>query len=350
MIAIVATATSAEPQPVLADPLRSRLNNLAKQSKQPGGAVVRVVSSTTSPAIENDLTPLRSDQVEHAPAERDRKITQALDSLAEQLLVVTADHPGLDLLPLLDRTSQLPATEVHVMSSGLSTATPDFRALGWNFDPAAVVDDLARQGLLPDLSGRHVTLHNMGIVAGSQPRLTPANRAAVERLWLTICQRSGASCSAVTDGAAYAAPLATLPVPIVDVPDTITDGGCPVWQSLPDEVLFQPGSAELGASADPALRQVMEAVQHCNFESIGVTGHVADTGSGEDSVDLSGQRARAVANRLVQLGLSAAALGGVEGHGTREPVVVNFTNGQFDEAKARLNRRVELTYQRRGSK
>jgi acetyl esterase/lipase len=51
----------------------------------------------------------------------------------------------------------------------------------------------------------------------------------------------------------------------------------------------------------------------------------------------------AFAARLRQLGVPASAIGQVVGAGDSQPVVDNWTDGRFDEAKATRNRRVTLT-------
>ncbi|WP_280377975.1 OmpA family protein [Nocardia wallacei] len=350
-ITIVATATSAEPRVVLPDSLVAELTDMAKQSKRPGDATVRMVSSATGGITSKDLTPLRPNgQVQHAAADADHQITASVRELANTIADVRADRPGLDLLGLLDRASQLPG-ELHVVSSGLSTVAPvDLRVIGWNAKPDSVIESIARQGRLPSLSGRHVTFHGLDIAAGSQPGLPPFARTLVEQLWVGLCQRAGAaSCVVAQNAPAAVAPVATMPVPVVPVPDAITEDGCPVWANLNDATLhFAPESASLPATADDALRPIVEAAARCDVQSIDVTGHIADTGTGDTRNNLSERRARAVADRLVALGLPSELLGIVSGRDAREPVVPNFTGGAFDELKAQQNRRVELTYHRGG--
>ncbi|BDT94152.1 hypothetical protein IFM12275_41280 [Nocardia sputorum] len=350
-ITIVATATSAEPRVTLSDSLVTELTGMAKQSKSPGDATVRVVSSATGDIISKDLTPLRPNgQVQHAAADAERQIAASVHELADVVADARAGRPGLDLLALLDRASQLPG-DLHVVSSGVSTAAPvDLRVVGWNAKPGNVIDSIAREGRLPSLSGRHVTFHGLGIAAGSQPGLPPFARTMVEKLWTGICQRAGAaSCIVAHDTPAAGAPVATLPVPVVLVPDAITDEGCPVWASLTDGTLhFAPESAILPANADDQLRPIVDAISRCDIQAIDIIGHIADTGTGDTRNNLSERRARAVADRLVALGLPSKLLGTVTGHDAREPVVPNFTNGVFDELKAQQNRRVELTFHRTG--
>ncbi|MBF6446613.1 OmpA family protein [Nocardia elegans] len=324
---------------------------MTKQSKRPGDASVRVVTSATGVITTKDLTPLRPNgQVQHAAADADRQITSSVRGFADQLAESRADQPGLDLLGLLDRASQVPG-DIEVVSSGITTAAPvDLRVVGWNAKPDSVIDSVARQGRLPHLAGRHVTFHGLGIAAGSQPGLPPFARTLVEQLWAGICQRAeAASCTVAHDASFGLAPVAPLPVPVVPVPDAVTEGGCPVWASLSDHTLhFSPESAVLPANADDALRPIVQSAAACSVQSIDITGHIADTGSERDDRDLSGQRARAVADRLVALGLPAQQLGTVTGKGASEPVVPDIVGGVLDELRAQQNRRVEVTYHRGG--
>ncbi len=346
-ITVAATATSAEPRAALPDSLVTKLTDMAKQSKRTGDATVRVVSSATGEITTKDLTPRRPNgQVQHAAADADRQITASVRELANAVADARADRPGLDLLGLLDRASQLPG-ELHVVSSGITTVAPvDLRVVGWNAKTDSVIDSIARQGRLPSLSGRHVTFHGLGIAAGSQQGLPPFARTLVEQLWVSICQRAGAaSCVVSHDTPSAAAPVATMPVPVMPVPDAITEGSCPVWASLNDGTLhFAPESAVLPAEADDQLRPIVDAMSRCDIQGIDITGHIADTGTGDTRNNLSERRARAVADRLVALGLPTELLGIVSGRDAREPIIPNFTDNHFDEAKAQQNRRVELTF------
>ncbi|MBH0779937.1 OmpA family protein [Nocardia bovistercoris] len=351
-ITLVATATSAEPRTVLPESMVDELTSMAKRSKRKGGATVRAITAASGEASAIDLTPLRPNgQVQHATADAERQIRAAIDKLGVTLGETASTTPGLSVLPLLDRAAQIPDAEIHVLSSGISTEAPmDYRVIGWNTNPASVIDSIARQGQIPNLAGRHVTFHGLGVAGGSQPSLPPFARTIIERIWVGICERAeAASCTIGHDAPTAAAPVATMPVPVVPVPEVITENGCAVWLNLSDAVLhFAGGSAALPASADDALRPIVEATSRCLVQAIDITGHIADTGDGDDHNDLAGRRARAVADRLLALGLPPALLGTVSGHGAHEPVVPNFTGGIFDEDKATANRRVEVIFHQSG--
>ncbi|MFI6168935.1 OmpA family protein [Nocardia sp. NPDC051052] len=351
---LVITGTSAEPRPALSDSLRAELEQRAHHAQKPGDATVRIISSATGPIIEKDLVPVRSNgEVEHASAAADRKITTGIDDLAELVADAKADTPGLSTLPLLDRAGQIPNSDIHVLSSLVTTENPtDLRVLGWDFQADNVSDGIERQGELPDLAGHTVTFEGIGIVAGSQPRLAPFARTAIANLWVSLCQRMGASsCTAAQGAVSVQPPISTLPVPVVPVPTSRTDGGCPVWATLSDsELRFAPNSAVLGPEADVVLLPIIQAAQRCNL-SVDIAGHIADIGTAAgDSSNLSGRRAQAVADRLIVLGLPSQALGTVIGRGATEPVIPNFTGGQFDESKAQQNRRTELSFHRLGTR
>ncbi|MDO3645667.1 OmpA family protein [Nocardia mangyaensis] len=346
-VTIITTATSAEPLVALPESVVAEMIGMAKRAKRPGEATVHLVTSATGEVDTRDLVPLRPNgQVQHAQVDADRQIRAAIDDLAVTAAAAVASKPGLNVLPLFDRASQLPG-DIHIITSGTSTEAPiDLRLTGWDTDPNTIVDSVERQGLLPYLPDRHVTFHGLGVVSGTQPTLPPFARSFIESLYLRLCEQAGAASCLLAPGAASGLPpIAALPVPVVPVPDAITEGGCPVWTRLSDTVLhFAPDSAVLPATANDALHPLVDAVDRCRIERIGVTGHIADTGTGDTRNTLAERRARAVADRLVVLGLPPQMLGMVDGRDAREPVVPNFTNDVFDEAKAQQNRRVELTF------
>lgn len=351
-ITIVATATAAEPRPSLPDGVRAALVSMAKASKGEGQATVRLITTADTPAIAEDLTPLRPNgQVQHATADADRQIGQAVDRVAAQLHNAASPVSGFGLLPLLDLAGQMPHSAIHVLSSGATTDEPTaFQRLGFGADPVAVVDSIEQQGGLPNLSGHDVTFHGLGSAAGSQPRFQPAERAALERFWLTVCQRAhGDSCTVAREAPTDEPPLAALPVPVVPVAIITTADGCPVSATFSDAdtaLRFGPDSDVVPQGADATLRPLVDTVSRCHIERIDIDGYIADTGNGDTRDNLAGRRARAVADALLALGLPPGVLGSVTGKGASNPVVPNFTNGRFDETKAEQNRRVELVFTR----
>lgn len=346
-VALVLTATGAEPAPTLPEPARRLLKDMASEAERVRGAIVRLVVSGP-PGMpqqsETDLTPYRSpNKVEHSST-KERKIEDKLVELESSVAGRTSSVDGLDLLGLLDRAAAGDAERIIVVSSGLSTTAPmDWRQLGWELDPHEVASRLAEGGWLPDLRGHRVTFYGLGQVAGSQPQLHMPGRDLVKDLWIEVCTAAGGiSCEAVDDGSALSPPTATRPVPVVDVPPAEQPPkNCTTRTVLDNRSLgFRRNSADLHATADLVLGPYAELLGTCAVADI--VGHVADVGQGDD-VELSERRARAVADRLVLLGACPASIRTVAGRGDTEPVEVNWNpDGTFNEPKAAKNRRVDL--------
>lgn len=241
-VTVVATSTSSEPRPVLPDSLRPDLVALAKASNQVGNATVRLVTSATGPITETDLTPHRPNgDVQHAAGDANRQINEAIDHFAHAIADATADQPGLALLPLIDHASQIADTDIHVVSSGVSTTDPvSLLSLGWGFNSDKVIASVERQGQLPNLAGHRVTFHGLGVTAGTQPSLPPFARDKIEKLWVGICERAKAiSCGVAHESVITEPSRAPLPVPVVPIPAAFTEGdGCPVFANLPDDRLM----------------------------------------------------------------------------------------------------------------
>jgi outer membrane protein OmpA-like peptidoglycan-associated protein len=105
--------------------------------------------------------------------------------------------------------------------------------------------------------------------------------------------------------------------------------------TLPD-VLFEPGSAILAASADEIVLQVCQLVAANGERHVSVDGYTDSTGTEAGNRALSEARARAVADRLAACGVAPERLGS-QGHGRHRPVAPNETAA----GRAR-NRRVEI--------
>jgi outer membrane protein OmpA-like peptidoglycan-associated protein len=348
-VALVLTATSAEPAPALPGQVRQLLEDMASKADQPQGAMVRLIVSgppgmPQQPEI--DLTPYRSpNKVEHSSAKQS-KIERNLTDLEHSVAAATASADGLDLVDLLDRAAAGNADQIIVVSSGLSTVAPvDWRQLGWELDPHEVASELAKGKWLPDLHNHRVTFFRLGHVAGSQPQLHLPGRDLVKELWVAICKEAGGTgCETVDDDSALTPPAATRPVPLVVVPPTSTpQPKCSSSTTLDDATLgFRRNSAALHNDADRMLRPYAELLGSCAVADI--VGHVADVGPGDD-VALSELRAKAVADRLIGLGACPTAIKSVAGRGDTEPLEPNWNpDGTFNETKAARNRRVELHF------
>jgi len=342
------TATSAEPRPSLGAGAADAVSAHALAAHQPAEGSVDVVVQGTPSSTAHDLTPmLTADRVQQVPDKREAAVADALDGLDADVAGLTAGGEGLDLLSVLASAAALhDGGSVVVVSSGVQTADPlDLRQLGWSFDPAAVASTLADQGALPDLSGHDVTFVGLGRTAGTQPAPSISSTTRLTELWLAICDAAGAtSCTDGGAGASAEAPAASSAVPVVPVTSDATPCTAPLVLSA--AVLFGGDSAALGSSADAALQGVADELGRCPAGvAADVTGHAADTRAGVvDGEQLSLERAQAVHDALVALGVPAGALGEVAGRGDADPVVDDLPGGVFDEQLAAQNRRVEITF------
>ncbi|KVC65582.1 hypothetical protein WI73_21050 [Burkholderia ubonensis] len=135
-------------------------------------------------------------------------------------------------------------------------------------------------------------------------------------------------CGAVAGAAASApAPVAAAPAPVQNV-------------NLSSDALFAFGSATLTPAARATLDKLTSQQGDQHFTRVSVTGHTDAIGSDASNLQLSQQRADAVAGYLRERGLRADTLV-VTGRGKADPVASNAT------AEGRAgNRRVEIVLQR----
>ncbi|WP_218000263.1 OmpA family protein [Millisia brevis] len=294
---------------------------------------------------------MRNEEVEAIP-ERARHLVDArLADLTATLSRLTAGTSELDLLTVLDRGVRRtpPGGTVMVLSSGIQTVDPlNLSTLGWSFDPRQAAIDLAERGLIPDAAGRHVSMSGIGTALGTQPALPRPQRQLLIELWREVCAASGAeSCEISDQEVTLTVPLATLPVSVVAVPHLSTEE--PSCRSglirIPDSVLFQPDTARLLPSADASLSALARQFTACSpGVAIRIVGHSADVDPDRiDGEDLSEQRAYMARNRLVELGVPDRYFAEIRGAADTERRVDNHVDGQFDEALAAMNRRVEIS-------
>jgi len=212
----------------------------------------------------------------------------------------------------------------------------------------------ARGYLPPDLAGRDVRYCFLGDVAGTQPPLTQPLCTGLDTLYVAACRRAGArSCTVGQDLTGGQRPLATLPVPAVSVPKIEWQGTCRTTTSIPSLRLFAPDSAALSGDADAVLRPIAGKVDasQASKDKAGawiiaaIIGQTFDAGPG-DGVALSRQRAQAVRERLVALGVDPGLIEKVDGVGESRPAVPTYLpDGRPDPAAPGRDRRVEVVLQ-----
>jgi outer membrane protein OmpA-like peptidoglycan-associated protein len=340
---VLPSATANEPEPQLAAPDLGLLTNAAEGSNN---ATAYIVNPTTGSATTVRLTPLRADgQVEYGP-NRTALISQNV-SQVQRLVSAQAASGPFDLLAMMAnaiRVTTSPGT-LLIVSSGLSTAGGfDLRLVGWDADPATIAAELKHEGVLPDLTGWTVVFSGLGDTYGRQPALPLPQRTTLTQYWLAICHAADAAQCRTDDLTRPDPPSRSsrqVPVVPVPTPTQVTGPQDSTVVTVPADLLFALNRAALVPSADSVLGP-LAAQARANGEQARITGYASpDGGSAAYNNALSENRALAVRNRLVALGVSADQIVSVRGLGTDGvPPQACEVNGQLDEARCAQFRRV----------
>ena len=241
---------------------------------------------------------------------------------------------------------------VILADSGVQTVDPlDYRTEGLAFaDPQEVAARLKADGELPDLTG--VTVHFVGLGDTAPPQEEPstAGRTNLQEQWKAIALAAGAACVAVEPQPLSGdAPLSEPSVAVVALPSPVTPTLTPTPEAeikfTADTIAFKSESSELvdPTAAKKALADVAKQLVD-NPRQVTLTGTTATFGPEAGRIELSQERADAVKDLLVDMGVSAGNITTV-GVGTNHPKHVPDTdaNGQLDPAAAAQNRAVFLT-------
>jgi OmpA-OmpF porin, OOP family len=102
------------------------------------------------------------------------------------------------------------------------------------------------------------------------------------------------------------------------------------------QVHFGVGKAVILADSYPLLAQVVDAIVRNDIKRVRIEGHTDNQGNPERNLQLSKERAQAVAAHLIKAGIDASRLE-VEGYGDTRPIAPNLTPRGRE-----LNRRVEF--------
>jgi outer membrane protein OmpA-like peptidoglycan-associated protein len=105
-----------------------------------------------------------------------------------------------------------------------------------------------------------------------------------------------------------------------------------------ENIQFLPDSSELVPSEQEKLDRIAEILSHYGDRDILVGGHTALAGTPEGRMQLSVERARAVADYLIKKGSRSPERVVVKGYGAEKSVADNNT-----EEGRKKNRRVEIT-------
>lgn len=346
-VVLAASATRNEPAPALAPGDRQQLTAFGLPPEVDTDAII------LSPAASGSsnrllITPhLPNGQPDYGPR-REPRLQDNLDAINKKLDSLSAATSNFDLLELMAQASRATSSPAMllIISSGVTTAGGmDLRQVGWSKDPDAMASELKQRHLLPDLHGFRVIFSGLGIVAGDQPRLNEPQRRQLVAYWKAVCKAAGAaSCDVNDEPRANRPSHSAAKVPIVAVP-TVTSVQGPdgsIKNILPDSVLgFAGDSAQLNPTADTVLTPIVDQARD-HQAMVNVTGHSVQLRGSPPTMTLSETRARAVANRLIQLGLPSDRLGRVTGVGpTADPPLVAYNaDGTFNEEEASRYRRV----------
>ena len=104
------------------------------------------------------------------------------------------------------------------------------------------------------------------------------------------------------------------------------------------DVLFDTGEADLKNSANRTVLKLVQFLQLNPKRVVRIEGYTDSTGGKDDNLKLSRDRAQAVADVLIDLGIDEKRIQ-VEGYGDEYPVDVNAT-----ERGRAQNRRVEIVF------
>jgi outer membrane protein OmpA-like peptidoglycan-associated protein len=345
VVVVLPSATANEPAPVLAAADRALLYHAGATSTR---GVAYVINPATGQPTRVGLTPVRAGgQVEYGPR-RDYLLGQNVNRVQLVLRTEAAAGP-FDLLQLIGtavRATAHPGT-LLILSSGLSTAGGfNLRDVGWDADPRIVAAQLRQRGLLPRLAGWRVIFSGLADVSGRQPPLPLPQRTTLTAYWMAICHAAGATACGTDDTTRADPPSrSTTPVPVVPVPavTSVTGPRRSAGLSVPTDELFAFNSSSLLADADGILQPLAGRARD-QHQLVSITGYASpDGGTAAYNLALSRERARAVRNRLIALGLPPSQITQVTGLGTagQSPRTCD-RDGQLDEAICAGLRRVVI--------
>lgn len=250
--------------------------------------------------------------------------------------------PGSDVLSAVNAAARQHPRWLVVASDGVASAGPlNIVRLGFDADPLQVVAAMRTADVLPDLTGVTAVWSQLGETVAPAPQPV---RHDLEALWRAVFSAAGSEL-VVDSRLTPAGPrnVTGLPDDTTNYPDVQIelnpDGSRSI--TIPDPLLFTPGSAELAPGADAVLGSLARELMDTQGTVAVVHGHCADYGTPEYQQSISTRRAEAVRARLIMLGAPGAAVT-AQGHGSRQPAQPEWRDGVHDESAAAANRRVVI--------
>lgn len=267
-------------------------------------------------------------------------------AFATKLAAVHGEADVLGALSLAARASR-PGETIVVVDSGLQTTG----TLRFNRDrlleaePSEITKYLRDNALLPDLHGRTVLLVGVGETAPPQQPLENNHRATLTSIWRGVVEGAGASCVAAVDHPNSTAPTAHPPVSPVALPSPPPPRVCGVIEIGADDVGFLPDTATFRdpTAAKEVMARFAQQARQVN-RRVELVGTTATDGSEAGRLRLSRQRAAAVRDVLVELGVPADRVS-ARGVGSNWPKRVPDIgpNGELLPGPAAQNRKVIMT-------
>jgi outer membrane protein OmpA-like peptidoglycan-associated protein/tetratricopeptide (TPR) repeat protein len=111
-----------------------------------------------------------------------------------------------------------------------------------------------------------------------------------------------------------------------------------------ENIFFETGSDQLTPASQYEIERLFSLLREDNQMTIHIIGHTDNIGKASDNLILSQNRAKSVANALIQRGITPTRIT-TEGKGENEPIATNDT-----EEGQRKNRRTTFTLSRKGKK
>lgn len=277
---------------------------------------------------------------------------------------VIADDPEVDYLESMRlAVRSLASLEgydskmIVVLGTGLSTCgVVDFKNNLISGDPSVIVDLLNEKDEIPDFSGITVYWQNMGDVAAPQKSLTSAQRNKLQQIYGGIVESGGGTFiyndimpNPVNVDVKYpSVSVVELPkdTPIKFAPDiienTADDNAFEEPQVIGESQVAFVGDEATYLYPDKAIENIRPIadylLQHKSVKLL-LVGSTAGDITSESSLNLSQQRAEAVMNTLVELGVESDRIVAV-GMGSDDPW--HIPNAGYSGATASANRKVVL--------
>jgi outer membrane protein OmpA-like peptidoglycan-associated protein len=277
-------------------------------------------------------------------------VNAILYNSSAQVPDIKAQVPQADVLKALQIAASAvpPRGNVIVLDSGLQTTAPLNFADGLlGDDPQTIVSFLRTGRELPtDLAGRHVDFEGLGWTAAPQPNLDTKYQGRVAQVWQDIATAAGASCAyadllANTSDSVPGRPAVTVVQPPPPPPQSPRP--CSVIPlNDTNNVGFVVGTTTfVHPSEARATLQRLATLMQSAGESVTLTGATSSEGTEASNDQLSLERAQAIRDVLVQLGIPASRIT-TYGVGSHLPGRLNDIgpNGQLLVGPAIQNRKV----------